>query len=143
MLDAISVIGSLASLAGLYLTWRVYVRIRDIEKRYVRMGVLPTYMRRLNGTVGNLQQAIESKDRDGMRTAIHLSRIVLDAIHPLLTLEQGAPIKALLEKIEMLPTHDQYSAQISSAQVVIELRGEHERLKLLSIEHPWRANDAN
>jgi hypothetical protein len=66
---------------------------------------------------------------------------VLNAIHPLLTKNDAGPTVELAKRLGDLNTIDGDALHVFCERFLIDLDGERERLRLLSIESTWRARD--
>jgi hypothetical protein len=142
-IEVFGLIGSVASLIGLGITWQVYRRVSNIERFYVRLGVMPQHMKRLKGITGNLKRAIAAKDQDGMRRELALCMPVLNAIHQLLGVAEGKAAGELAKRIMGLRIEHGDDFQAACELILFDLQGEHERQRLLIAEQQWRHRDGD
>lgn len=143
-MEFLSFLGNVASIVGLGVTIWVLCRVRNIERAFLKQALLPSRMRVLRGYIGNLEQAIRTKNRQSTLQGLERCRSLLKASfdylegHRRQSCEQTAEV---IERVSQLSVEVEFWTECDRA--LSRLHGVHEDLKTLVKELEWRTKDAN
>lgn len=143
ILNAISIVGSIASVVALWLTWLVYQRMDRLEQHYKRVGLMPGYLTKLRRIPQRLKQAQKNRDMIEAKEALATCAAILDGIARILGDEHVVPSRELSSRLQSACKLTDSDLELFCDQLVIEITGEHVRLSFLSDESRWRRPDGN
>ncbi len=143
-MEFLNIPGNVASMVGLGITIWVWFRVGSIQRGFLKQAILPPRMRVLEGRVRNLEQAIQTKNRQSASQELERCRSLLRASREYLeghrreSCEQTAD---MIERVRQLPAGVQFWRECE--RIRSRLHGVHEDLKTLVKELEWRTKDAN
>ena len=138
MNDFLSLIGTLASVAGLIITAITYVKVKNLEARYLFAARAPELVQRLNEQASNLVEYL----RDFSRSTEPIRAELLQTVATLKSLErkasehERASVKQLLKLIQ---EHDaRVSSEESAWKIYSEIRKVEEEVRNAQEDLKWR-----
>jgi len=143
-MDLLSILGNLASIAGLFITVWVLYRVRNIEKAFLKQAILPSRMRVLRGYIRNLEKAIETRNRQSALQELERCQAFLEACFDYLEGHRRESFEQTAQKLEhgcRLAEEKEFWTECERA--LARLHGAYEHLKTLVKELEWRTKDAN
>jgi hypothetical protein len=140
----LNVVGNVASIVGLAVTIWVLFRVRNIEKAFLKQALLPSTMRVLRRYIGNLEQAIQTRNRESTSQALERCRSLLMASFDYLEGDRRQSCGQTAEVIEHVRAVSvDLEFWIECHKALSRLHGVHEDFKTLVKELEWRTKDAN
>jgi len=141
-MDAVNIVGAAASIGGLIITLLILARVKKIESSYKRQGLLPKYIERLQGLAVNLQNAVDQKDIDGLHEQLASAEQVLAAVCNVIP-EDCSRSQGLAARMSQMRASMSETIFASCRTLLLDLRGEGERLTLLAEQYAWSSRDGN
>jgi hypothetical protein len=142
--DWASIVGLLVSVAALCITLRVLFRVGRIEQHCVRQGLLPSYVRKLDAQIKNLERGLKFKNTTEAFNALVVSQMVLGDFLAHLRGRRAHQLSEVIDVIEAVrkgKADATFLAQCEEANA--HLKASLESLRSFQQELQWRTRDAD
>ena len=140
----LNIIGSIASCFGLGVTIYVARRIYVIEKSYSAQALLPRYLKRMGGSLKNLEQHQVDKDYFQTRSELYVCRSTLIDLKGHLDPRRVKDVVAVIRTIDKLTKGGSDKLVWEEAGSVIALlKGVREMVSNSIEENKWKGRHAN
>ncbi len=138
-----NLVAGIASILGCLLTLWVSLRVRGIEKSFIRQAVLPEYLKKLRARLKNLDQYLKKKDTPKIRNVFIAIRPLLDNLHPHLDAGGQKHSANVIAHISEIVLRNDDSLWERCGLVIAELEGLGITIETQLLEMQWRSRDVN
>lgn len=102
LINIASLIGTFASLVGLYYTFKIFLRVKNIERSYARQALLPVWIKQLKVNIRNITTFLDQKEYQKAGVEFARCSSNLDSLADQLHERHREEIKALKDEISRL-----------------------------------------
>jgi hypothetical protein len=143
IITVINLLGALASIIALCITFLIYRRISKIEESFTRQALIPIFHSKLGGAIKNLKQYQRSKDAPQIRLVLIVCRSNLEDLLDHLDHKRVERVNQVIHIIKQLLPQSDENLWNQSGLIIAEIEGIHETVGNLKKEMQWRGRDAN
>ena len=142
-MDWFNLIAGISSIAGLFITVWVLLKVRTIEKVYTSQALLPGFQRKLNGFIKRLKEHEERKNSAEIRKLLVLCCGTLCDLSPHLKLDRENRTSLVIVRInEMVSLKDNNALWKELGVIIAEIEAVYNMLGVQSTETKWRVPNA-
>jgi hypothetical protein len=137
-----SIVGLLLTFFGLLLTFSVWRRVKDIERRFRRQALVPHFHGKLVAFVKNLRRHERDKNSEGIREMLVVCRTTLHDLTPYLDDQRKERTARVIETIDEILPKPNDPLWRQSSLIIAEVHGLTESLDTQMNEMKWSGTNA-